>query len=351
MASIQLPFPRFCERPYTGVGRVTTLLILFILASSERCFAQYTTATLNGTVRDSSGAVVGDAEANVENTDTGRRRSTVSNQSGVFSFTDIPPGVYSLTITKTGFETARSEGITLAVNQTAVYDFKLQVGATQQTVLVEAASESIEPSSVSLGTAIGTQSVDDLPLNGRNFTQLLTLTPGASPVNVSQSSSGWRTNAIGSFTFPSINGQPNRSNTWLLDGVSNTEAITGSNTVTPIVDDILEFRVVSHTDQAQFGGATGGVVHVITKSGTNKFRGTLWEFLRNSDLDARNPFFLKVNPLRQNQFGANLAVRYFSLTTMDGIKRSSLAVMKVFGKARRVKRYTWFQLNRNCRVI
>ena len=143
-------------------------------------------------------------------------------------------------------------------------------------------------------------------MNGRNFTQLLNLTTGVSPVNSSQSGSGWRTNAYGAFSFPSVNGQFNRSNTWLLDGIDNTEAITGTVTVTPVVDDIREFKVDSHNDQAEFGGATGGVINVVTKSGTNQLHGAGWEFLRNSGLDARDPFFTTVNPLRQNQFGADV---------------------------------------------
>jgi hypothetical protein len=182
----------------------------------------------------------------------------------------------------------------------------LAVGATKQVVTVEATAAALQTASAELGDVVGSRSVEALPLNGRNFSQLLTLTAGASPINVGQGQSGWRTNAFGEFVWPAMNGQTNRSNTWLLDGVSDTEAITATASVTPVVDDIKEFKINSHNDQAQFGGSTGGVMNVITKSGTNEFHGAGWEFVRNSSLDSRNPFYAKVNPLRQNQFGVNI---------------------------------------------
>jgi len=196
--------------------------------------------------------------------------------------------------------------VTLLVNQTTTYDFTLTVGSSKQTVTVEASVAALQTSTAELGTAITRAEINDLPLNGRNFSQLLMLTPGVSPVNVSQNAGGPRTNAWGGFLNPAVNGQTNRSNMYLLDGMNDNEATYGSFMITPTLDDIQEFKVDSHNDLTQFGGGLGGVVNVVTKSGTNAFHGAGWEFLRNEKLDARNPFIASRNPLRQNQFGGNI---------------------------------------------
>ena len=135
--------------------------------------------------------------------------------------------------------------------------------------------------------------MQDLPLNGRNFTQLLTLTPGASPISVAQNSGGgggFAGNAVGSFSFPALNGQRNRSNMFLMDGVVDLGSFIGNYNVSPIIDTVQEFKVQSHNDLSEFGEAVGGIVNVATKSGTNALHASVWEFLRNSDLDA-NGFF------------------------------------------------------------
>ncbi len=140
----------------------------------------------------------------------------------------------------------------------------------------------IESSTSELGTVINEQAVQDLPLNGRNFTQLLTLTPGASPISVAQNSGGgggFAGNAVGSFSFPALNGQRNRSNMFLMDGVVDLGSFIGNYNVQPIIDTVQEFKVQSHNDLAEFGQAPGGIVNVATKSGTNAFHVSVWEFL------------------------------------------------------------------------
>ncbi len=286
-------------------------LLFFVLGAGimvmpPAAYSQQSSASINGTVKDSSGAVVEGATITLTNIGTAVSRSSTSNSAGDYVVIDILPASYSIRVSKPGFSSVTQRQITLNVNQTATYDFTLTVGATQQTVTVEAAAVAIEASTAELGTVINEQAVKDLPLNGRNFTQLLTLTPGASPVSVGQNSGGgggFAGNAVGSFSFPALNGQRNRSNMFLMDGVIDLGSFIGNYNISPIIDVVQEFKVQSHNDLAEFGQAPGGIVNVATKSGTNSYHASVWEFLRNEKFDARNTFVDKRNPLRQNQFG------------------------------------------------
>lgn len=223
------------------------------------------------------------------------------------SIIGVAPGNYTLEVAKAGFGTAHQTAVTLYVNQTAAFDFALNVGSVAQTVTVSAAAAQLETSTANLGTVFSSSSVGNLPLNGRNFPQLLTLAPGSSGVNTSQSAGGG-INAVfvGSTTFPAVNGQWNRSNMFLLDGIIDQQFFGSEYAVPPIVDAIKEFKLQSHNDQSQFGGVMGGVVNVVTKSGTNGFHGNAWEFLRNDALDAKNPLLQKKTPLKQSVYGATI---------------------------------------------
>ncbi len=269
------------------------------------------TASVNGTVRDTTGAVITGAEVLLHNNDTTLNRSTTTNDAGYYYIADVQPGNYELKVTRQGFRSAIQTGINLVVNQSASYNLTLSPGSTSETVTVQASALGLETSTSELGVAVVRQQVNDLPLNGRNFTQILNLTPGVSTVNVSQNSQGsggiW-SNPIGTFSYPSVNGQTNRSNLFLLDGINNQGSFGSTYAVAPIVDDIQEFKVQSHNDDASFGGAMGGIVNVVTKSGTSRFHGSAWEFLRNAATDAK-PTLLPQNvpfQFQQNQFGATL---------------------------------------------
>jgi hypothetical protein len=293
-----------------GIGMLTLIFAVVVLvavsASSARAQA---TAAINGTVRDSGGAVITEATVVLHNHDTNLDRTTVTNGVGAYVMPNVQPGNYDLKVSKSGFGTAVNSGITLVVNQTATYDFMLKAGGLNEVVNVQANPVTLETSTSELGVAVVKEQVNDLPLNGRNFTQLLNLTPGVSTVNVSQNSAtsgGVWSNPIGTFSYPSVNGQSNRSNLFLLDGVNNQGSFGSTYAVPPIVDEIQEFKVQSHNDDASFGGVMGGVVNVVTKSGTAQFHGSAWEFLRNKDLDALNPLIKpSLQPqFQQNQFGA-----------------------------------------------
>jgi hypothetical protein len=275
--------------------------------------AQLSTASLNGVVRDSTGAVVPKASVILRNSDTGVERSTESNDTGTYVFSDVNPGRYTLKLSAPSFSTKQVADFVLAVNQTATIDVSLAAGAQTEVISVEATTEQLQVSSAELGTVIATKQVNDLPLNGRNFTQLLSLTPGVTPISVGQNAMGGRTGGFAApiaegaaFSFPSINGATNRSNYFLTDGMNNFAAFLSTYAVPPIVDAIQEFKVVSHTDSSEFGSVLGGVVNVVTKSGTNQFHGSAWEYIRNSAFDSRAQFLPadKAKPLfHQNQFG------------------------------------------------
>ena len=278
----------------------------FCLVAVTRCgISQSTSASVNGTVRDQSGAVISGAQIVLANVDTGVRHATAAGSAGIYSLGDIAPGNYSAQASKDGFTTEKRTGILLQVNQTATLDFTLAVGLQKETVTVNSHLSVIDSTTSELGTVVTTGFVANLPLNGRNFTQLLELTPGLSPVSVAQNSTGGNGFGglpIGTFIFPAVNGQRNRSNMFLLDG-ANDLAFLGNYNYAPIIDDIQEFKIQSNNDLAEFGGVAGGTVNVLTKAGTNAFHGSAWEFLRNEQLDARSFFLPTRNPLRQNQFG------------------------------------------------
>jgi hypothetical protein len=301
---------RFLARYTFRISLFVFLIAVAVLLMPRTAYSQQSSAAINGTVRDSSGAVIEGATITLTNLNTAVSRNSVSNAAGDYVFIDVQPASYSLKVVKPGFTTQTQQPVLLSVNQTATLSFTLTVGSTQQSVTVEASAVAIESSTAELGTVINEQAVQDLPLNGRNFTQLLTLTPGASPISVGQNAGGgggFAGNAVGSFSFPALNGQRNRSNMFLMDGVVDLGSFIGNYNVQPIIDTVQEFKVQSHNDLAEFGQAPGGIVNVATKSGTNSYHVSLWEFLRNQELDANNFFNNKIgasrNALRQNQFG------------------------------------------------
>ncbi len=280
------------------------LLALFFAFTPFKAHAQLSSASVTGVVHDASGSIIPQVKVTLQNVDTSVQHVTQSNNAGNYVFLNITPGRYSIQAEAPGFELSKVSQFVLEVNQTATLDLTMQVGTVQQTLTVEEAGQLVQSSTAELGAVVAEKQVVDLPLNGRNFTQLLSLTPGVAPVSVSQNAGGFgNVFTGGSFVFPAINGQTNRSNFFLTDGIDNQGSFQSTYTVAPIIDQIAEFKVNSHNDQAEFGGVLGGVINVVTKSGTNQLHGSVWEYLRNNDLDARNTFFSSVTPYRQNQFG------------------------------------------------
>jgi hypothetical protein len=256
---------------------------------------------------------------------TNLESETRSNSSGFYTFVNVQPGAYVLSVESPGFKTSRLSEFTVGVNQTVTRDVALSLGQVSESVDVTAEPGMVQQSSAELGTVISENAVHDLPLNGRNFTQLLTLTPGATPISTSQGAQlgvddGSTVGIPGSsFANPSLEGQFNRSVLYYLDGIINTDLRTTTYTILPNIDLIQEFKVQSHNDKAEFGGVTGGIVNIVSKSGSNQFHGSAYEFVRNNFFDARDPFADAAStgpaPFRQNQFGGTLGGPIFKNRT------------------------------------
>ncbi|HEY4355086.1 MAG TPA: TonB-dependent receptor [Acidobacteriaceae bacterium] len=284
---------------------ILSAVVFCLVALQTRAGAQSSSAAVTGTVTDASGAKLPGAKLVLTNVDTNVARSTVSNGSGGYSFVEVPPARYTLTITAPSFQRQNIQAFDVVVAQAVDVNVTMRVGSTTETVTVDAIGTQVESSTAQLGTVIGTEQVNNLPLNGRNFTQLLMLTPGASPVNVGQNSSSSNTaNYPGDqYIIPSVNGQGSRSNLFLVDGLNDNNSWYNTYSVPPIIDTIQEFKINTHND-AQYGQVTGGVINIISKSGTNALHGSAWEFVRNNAFDSSTYFPSAGSAYRQNMFGA-----------------------------------------------
>ena len=291
----------------------STLLasILFTLATvllfpSHRVMAQGSSAGVNGVVTDSGGAVVAGAKVTLKNIATNVERDTVSNGTGDYFFTEVPPARYSLTITATGFNSETFAGFDVGVAQVVTLNAVLKVGNVQQSVTVEATNTEVESSTAQLGSVIGTRAVNDLPLDGRNFTQLLDLTPGVTPISTGQNSSASNTAVVqtANYSFPSINGAYNRSTLYMVDGMNDNSGWYNTYAVPPIIDTVQEFKINSHSD-AQYGGVIGGVVNIASKAGTNNYHGSAWEFVRANSFDAA-PYISAPPSYHLNTYGGQM---------------------------------------------
>jgi outer membrane receptor protein involved in Fe transport len=305
--------------------------LLFLLPFAPALFAQ-ATARLTGAVVDSSGAAVPAAEITVFNAETGVERRTIASDAGDFTFPSLSPGDYTITVSKSGFRQIKREGIRLEVNQTARVDFTLEVGAVTETVQVTGAAPPIDSDTSSIGQVIETKAIEDLPLNGRNFVQLATLGPGVVGVGFGAKGtimSGSRPDDLrpGSELFS--NGNRENSNNFLMDGIDNNERLTLSITLRPSVEAVREFKIQTNMFAADQGRNSGATVNVITKSGSNSWHGSAYEFLRNDKLDARN-YFAPTNfpkpAYRQNQFGGSfggriVANKLFFFGNYEGFRR------------------------------
>jgi hypothetical protein len=277
--------------------------IFALLLSICACaFAQDTTAVLEGTVTDSSGAVLVGATVQAINEANGYSRTQSTTNTGAYHLI-LPAGNYELRASAPNFAAYVRHGIGLNVSQSARLDVQLQVIKEKDIVEVQADAPLVEDGSNAIGNVVTGRELVDLPLNGRNFTQLGLLQPGVAPMTQGLALAG---GSLRSGQAYAVNGQRPEANNYLLDGATNVNRVDGGYALKTPVDAIQEFRILTETAPPEFGGTSGATTTVVTRSGSNAFHGDLYEFLRNDALDARNFFSAGVEPLKQNQFGATL---------------------------------------------
>ncbi|MBI2688958.1 MAG: TonB-dependent receptor [Acidobacteria bacterium] len=316
------------------MSRLLALVPLLAVAA----LAQSSTATLQGLISDSSGAAVPGAEVAITNSATNITRRFTTSDSGLYSFPLLPPGTYRVEVIKSGFKPATRDNVLLQVSDRVSLDLKLEIGAATERVTVDATAPLVNTTNATLGQVIENRRIIELPLNGREPFSLAALSPGVLPTP----SAGF-VHLGGS--VPSINGASNFTSEVTVDGMPNTTPRNGARNnfliYTPSVDAVSEFKVETNALSAEFGRFNGGVISVVTKSGTNRLHGTVYEFLRNSKMDA-NSFFanrggVPIGALRRNQFGFTLGGplvlpklykgrdRTFFFIDYEGFRESQLA--------------------------
>lgn len=280
-------------------------IVLIACIVAINCSAQTTNGVITGVITDPSGAVVAGAQIAITNQATGLVRTSTSEGNGYYTVPQLPPAIYSASITKQGFATEVQPNIQLQVNGSITLDFKLTVSSMAQVIQVTSAPPQLNTTSATLGDVVGHAAVVQLPLNGRNFTQLTLLTPGAAPVGGAQQNS--KTVKLGAGAIsPAVNGQRPQQNNFTMDGVLNNSIYTNVWAISPPPDALQEFNVQSHITDAQFSITSGANINIATRSGTQDFHGSLWEFIRNDALDAQTFPQTSRLPYRQNQYGVFL---------------------------------------------
>ena len=307
-------------------------ILISALACAPSLYAQ-ATAQLAGVVTDNTGAVTPGAEVIATSIGTGVERRATTNDQGTYTLPFLAPGDYRITVQKQGFQKISRDNVRLEVNQTARVDFSLSVGSVNETIEVVGAAPLIESDSSAIGQVVEKKAIEDLPLNGRNFVQLATLGPGVVGVGFGAKGtimSGTRPDDLrpGSELF--ANGNREGSNNFLIDGIDNNERLTLAIALRPSVEAVQEFKIQTNLFAADQGRNAGATINVLTKSGSNQFHGSAYDFLRNDNLDAKNYFVPSTTPkppFAQNQFGASLGGKIipdklFFFGNYEGFRRS-----------------------------
>jgi hypothetical protein len=284
---------------FVGVALAFTGLV------SGPVYAQVAGATLDGTVADASGGGVPNANVSIKNTATGVVRDVVTDSGGFYSAPNLLPGTYDITVSARGFSTSLQTGLTLTVGATQALNIGLKIGRSNERVEVIAMAPGVQLVSSTLGAEVTATTIRELPLNGRDWTQLATLQPGVISVRVEAGPSNRGNSGYG--TLLTISGHQPFENNYRVDGLSINDYSNGSPGstlgVNLGVDAIQEFSVLTGNYSAEYGRASGGVINAVTKSGTNQFHGDAYWFLRSKRLDARNYFDTTLPPFHRNQFG------------------------------------------------
>jgi Carboxypeptidase regulatory-like domain/TonB dependent receptor len=286
-----------------GIHLAITAILSFGFSSAAYSQATTAQAQLNGTVRDQSGGAVAKATITLRELDTNSTYTTTSNSDGLYIFAVVPPGIYELMAEFSGFGKYTQTGIVLRVAQIATIDITLKVAQAGEKIVVTTETPVIEPTRTEISQVVDTEQIKALPISGRLFTDFALLSPGVSVGH---------TSAQSPFTDPTVTrisfgGQRDLNNAVTVDGADNIMAANGSQRATPSQEAVSEFRVVNNSFGAEYGRALGGIVNIVTKSGTNDLHGSVYDYLQNNATNARSILTLpSFNTLRQNQFGATL---------------------------------------------
>ena len=297
-----------CEQLLAQRFRHPVLFLVFLFLFTSAALAQLTTADILGTVTDPSGASVPTASVTLTNLGTNEVRTVQSNGSGDYTFTLLPVGHYSVSVKATGFQQSITKDLAVEAGDRARADVHLQVGSTSSFVEVTATTPLLQADSATVSSTVTAKAVQDLPLNGRNFVQLVQIVPGANEGPGNGLTSGGRPDDRRQTASFSVNGQDDTLNNYTIDGIDDNERIIGTIGVRPIVEAIDEITVQTNNYTAEAGRTAGGVVSIVTRAGTNQFHGTAYEFFRNDIFDARNVLQTtgRRPELRQNQFGGSI---------------------------------------------
>ncbi|MPY87815.1 MAG: hypothetical protein GEU99_07835 [Luteitalea sp.] len=273
------------------------LLVLLLMVGS--IFAQVTIAVIHGNVTDESGGVIPGATVTARNVETGGTRATVTNESGYYTFEALQAGIYDISAEMPGFNTYLREGAELSVGARIRIDVTLQVGEVTETTTVTGGAVMVDTRSAEVSALVDDKRITDLPLSGRNVIGLASLLPGISTVQAPQAQTGSRDGPV-----MTVHGGRDNQNYFTLDGSYFTHPSRNTGMNPPPPDAVREFRIKTNNFSAAEGRNSGAVVSVVTRSGTNQLRGSLWEFHRNDDLNARNFFAVSKEDRTMNQFGA-----------------------------------------------
>jgi hypothetical protein len=263
------------------------------------------TGSISGTVKDSTGAVIPGANVEARNVHTGVIETSVTDAAGFYNFATLPVGTYDVSVNKDGFTGYQEKSLVIDVDSALRVDAVLNVGGGKQEITVTAAAAQVDTQTNQIGEVIGSTEMANLPLNGRAYTDLLALQPGVVPFNVSQYGTLSPSNSLNNGVLV-MSGQRDVQNGFMVNGANTVEGDEGGTTVIPNLDSIAEFRIILNNAGAEYGNYSGGQINVVTKSGTNRFHGDAFEFVRNSDFDSRNFYSGTRGVLHQNQFGGTL---------------------------------------------
>ncbi len=281
--------------------------LMLVFGLTMPVWAQYTTARLSGVVTDPSGAVVAGATITVQDVGTGYTQTTKSTSVGQYLFPSLPVGNYQITVSVSGYTQYVQKGIVLSVGQAATQDVRLQVGMVSQQVVVTENPSLVTTDSATVDQLINQREISQLPLNGRDVQELVFLAPGTTNVTANYCAANCEGGVFPSEQYAKVNGGGANGVNYLLDGVDANDTYINTNVPFPNPDAIQELNLITGNMSATYGNAIGGVVNVVTKSGTDQIHGDVFEFLQNNVLDASNYFSGGlVNPLKQNQFGGSV---------------------------------------------